>query len=165
MECIVCDALSFNLLVLHTSDSAYAVVQLLIEYLRESLELEDSKLSEHLKIIVNILKQAEENSVNMHESPEFLFVHTPAQLALANVVYHVKSALSPVLSIDTFILRKLLNDDDRHLLGLLNTLYRITDEYEEFLRFRNDFNLPESKERARSILDLYLAVYELEGSG
>ncbi|BAM41969.1 cyclin [Theileria orientalis strain Shintoku] len=72
MECIVCDALNFNLLVLHTSDSIYTIVQMLVEYLKESLDLDESLMGEHLKIIINIYKQAETNCINAHESPEYV---------------------------------------------------------------------------------------------
>ncbi|UKK02794.2 cyclin [Theileria orientalis] len=162
MECIVCDALNFNLLVLHTSDSIYTIVQMLVEYLKESLDLDDSLMGEHLKIIINIYKQAENNCINAHESPEFLFIYTPTQIALANIMYYIKPNLSSILSIDLFILKKLLNDDDRFLTPLLSKLNSIIDSYEDFLKFRNDFNSQENRDKARDILDTYLSIYELQ---
>ncbi|AFZ81326.1 cyclin, putative [Theileria equi strain WA] len=157
MEPIVCEVLDFNLLVLHTGEPLYTIQESCLQYLKDSLEINDELVGEHLNVIISISKQVEGTSMQMHENPELLFMHTPTQLALANFLYHCKTNLQSVISVETFILKKFLGGNDTKLVPLLSALNNINVKYDEFMAFRDKFS--QEVEKAGSILDKYLKIY------
>ncbi|GFE53299.1 cyclin H [Babesia ovis] len=70
LEATVCDALDFNFLVLHTSDSMHILRLRCMEYLKESLGIDDEILGEHLNLILSVCTEAEKDCIIMHEVPE-----------------------------------------------------------------------------------------------
>ncbi|KAK1444536.1 cyclin ccnh rpt1 domain containing protein [Babesia gibsoni] len=82
MEAVVCDALNFNFL-----------------YLKESLGIDDDILGEHLGLILSVCNEAQKDAVMMNVIPEFTFLYTPTQLAVANFARHSKSKLGELMSV------------------------------------------------------------------
>ncbi|EAN31929.2 Cyclin domain protein [Theileria parva strain Muguga] len=161
MEAIVCDVLNFNLNILHLSDSIHILIQLLINYIRESLEVEG--INEYIGVILYMFKQAEITSLIMVESPTLMFLYTPAQLALSVILQLVKStSLSTILSIESFVTTQLLNGDETYLMKLLSLTQSINDEYNDFIKFRDDLT---NQSKAQNIMDLYVKIYETSVTG
>lgn len=134
MEAVVCDALNFNFLVLHTSDSMYIIREKCIEYLKESLGIDDDILGEHLGLILSVCNEAQKDAVMMNVIPEFTFLYTPTQLAVANFARHSKSKLGELMSVDKFLMKKLLYGQESHLEGLISLVKTINVSYLKYGR-------------------------------
>ncbi|XP_953228.1 cyclin, putative [Theileria annulata] len=158
MESIVCDVLNFNLNILHLNDSIYILIQLLISYIKESLDVDG--INEYIGIILYMLKEAEMSALIMNESPSLTFLYTPPQLTLSIILQLIKNtSLSTILSIESFVL-KLLNGDEKNLMKLLSLTQSIMDEYNEFLAFRNELNQSKALPTPKCmVISFYSQVY------
>ncbi|CDR96829.1 Cyclin-like superfamily protein, putative [Babesia bigemina] len=169
LEATVCDALEFNFLVLHTSDSMHTIRMRCMEYLKESLGIDDEILGEHLGMILSVCSDAEKDALYMHEDPEFIFLHTPTQLAVANFARHCKKRMGSLLSVSKwvprcthgrgvrFLAKKMLHGDESRLAVLTETLQSINDRFARHMELRASMDAEEQK--AGNILDQYLPLY------
>ncbi|GBE58904.1 cyclin homologue [Babesia ovata] len=157
LEATVCDALEFNFLVLHTSDSMHIIRMRCMEYLKESLGIDDDILGEHLGMILSVCNDAEKDALYMHEDPEFIFLHTPTQLAVANFTRHCKKRMSSLVSVNKFLAKKMLYGDESRLPVLTKTLQSINDRFTRHMELRASMDSEEQK--AGAILDKYLPLY------
>ncbi|KAK1933192.1 hypothetical protein X943_002599 [Babesia divergens] len=172
LEATVCDALNFNFLVLHTHDSMHILrmkcmevcskflnILSMFQFLKECLGIDDEILGEHLGLILSVCNDAEKDAVQMHERPEFIFLYTPTQLAVANFVRYSKRKLGTLISVDKFLTNKLLYGNESQLEPLNKVIKDINDSYEEYLTERSTVDSHE--QRAGAILDKYLPLYDV----
>ncbi|EDO08242.2 Cyclin N-terminal domain family protein [Babesia bovis T2Bo] len=156
-ESTVCDALDFNFLIIHTSDTMHVLRMRCIEYIKETLGIDDIIMGEHLGILLSVCTAAEKDCVVMHEVPELIFVYTPTQLAVGAFSRHCKAKLGSLISFDGFLLKKLLKDDRSKLTLLTDTINRIVECYDKHFASRSA--LENEQQKAGEILDMYLAIY------
>ncbi|KAK2196553.1 bifunctional Cyclin-Cyclin-like subunit Ssn8/Cyclin-like/Cyclin [Babesia duncani] len=122
MESTVCDVLNFNFMILHTADALHTLRTECYTHLKDTLGLDDDILKEHINLILSIYKDAELDCAKMQENSEFLFLYTPPQLATANFIHYCKTKLDAILSVETFISSKLLNNDIAKLENMITML-------------------------------------------
>lgn len=145
LEATVCDALNFNFLVLHTHDSMHILRMKCMEFLKECLGIDDEILGEHLGLILSVCNDAEKDAVQMHERPEFIFLYTPTQLAVANFVRYSKRKLGTLISVDKFLTNKLLYGNESQFETLNKVIKDINDSYEEYLTERSKVDSHEQR--------------------
>ncbi|ORM40154.1 putative exonuclease -like protein [Babesia sp. Xinjiang] len=145
LEATVCDALGFNFLVLHTSDSMHVLRSRCIEYIKESLGIDDEILGEHLGVVLSMCTDAEKDSVLMHENPELIFLYTPTQLTAANFVRHCKKRLGTLISVDKFLVKKLLHDQESQLSVLTKAIEKINNIMAKHMELRSSMEAQQEK--------------------